>query len=86
MPNYRARDRQETSRDGSGAIGNLLLDALALERYLARRYCRQPEDELLESWRLCRRTVNHLVKDYTDAVARYRRVVRGRFADRAGTR
>lgn len=67
------------------ATGNLLLDALELERYLKVRYLRKPEDDLLAQWEHCRRTVNRLAKDYAVAIGRYRTGIRSRFAVRIGT-
>ncbi len=67
------------------ATGNLLLDALELERYLKMRYLRRPEDQLLARWKACLRTVKQLAQDYAIAVARYRTGIRSRFAARIRT-
>lgn len=67
------------------ATGNLLLDALELERYLKVRYLRKPADDLLAQWKRCRRTVNRLARDYAVAIARYRTGIRNRFTARIGT-
>lgn len=80
------RNRQrEIWRREMLATGNLLLDALELERYLKVRYLRKPEDDLLAQWEHCRRTVNRLAKDYAVAIGRYRTGIRSRFAVRIGT-
>ena len=77
------RNRQrEVWRVEMLATGNLLLDALELERYLKVRYLRKPADELFAQWKACRRAVNRLAKDYALAIARYRLAIRSRFAAR----
>lgn len=80
------RNRQrEIWRREMLATGNLLLDALELERYLKVRYLRKPADDLLAQWKRCRRTVNRLARDYAVAIAQYRTGIRSRFAARIGT-
>ena len=76
MGSNRARRRRELWKQETVQIGNLLLDAIALERYLASHLLRKPTDDLLRRRQTCRRTLNRLVKDYTKAVARYRILVK----------
>lgn len=75
----RIRKKREVLRTQLCATGNLLMDALALDQHLARRYSRNPSEELLRQLKLCRRTVGYLVGDYTIAVARYRAAVKASF-------
>jgi hypothetical protein len=49
-------------------IGDLLIDALRLERDLS-------EDEGLAQWRACRAVVDHLVQDYASALAAWSEAV-----------
>ena len=76
MGSNRARRRQELWKRETLAVGNLLLDALALERYLAAQSFYHSTDDLLRQWRNCRRILNRLVIDYLSAVARYRIVIK----------
>jgi len=48
MRSKRARRQQELWKRKTGSAGNLLLDALSLERYLAARSLRKPTDDLLK--------------------------------------
>ena len=78
--------KREGWRRSMIATGNLLVDALALDRHFAHRYSRRPTDDTLRELKKCRRTVAHLVHDYTVSVARYRRAVKASFASRIGSR
>ena len=76
MGSNRARRQQELWNRETLAVGNLLLDALALERYLAARSFHHSTNDLLRQWKHCRRTVNQLVTDYIRAIAQYRILVK----------
>jgi hypothetical protein len=76
MVSNRARKRREMRCKEVNAIGELLLDAIRLQRYFKREYSRRPEEELLRQWKTCRKVVAGLVQDYAIAVARYRRVAK----------
>ena len=76
MESNRAVRRREFWKHDTAKIGNLLLDALALDRQLSAQLFRRPNDDLLRRWQNCRRTLNRLIKDYTVAVSRYRILVK----------
>ena len=82
MKSKRARQKREALRQQLLATGNLLMDALALDRDFARRYAQRPTEDVIRQFKMCRRTVGHLVRDYAVSVARYRRAVKATFAPR----
>ena len=84
MVSNRARRRREFWCKEVKVIGNLLQDAITLERHFHAAYSRQAGQKPTLQWRVSRRAVASLVQDYAAAVARYRRSIRASF--RAGTR
>lgn len=84
MGSNRARKRQQLWKRETMAVGDLLLDALALERYLSEQAGCKPTDDLLGQWIRCRRTLSRLIADYVNAVTRYRILVRRKYLLRAG--
>lgn len=79
MRSNRAQRKHELLSREVTRTGNLLLDALALERELRQLYERKPSGEGLRKWRNFRRALDFLVEDYVRAVARYRRTVKSIF-------
>ena len=80
MRSNRKRLKREQLRQELAATGNLLVDALELERHFARRCARNPAGERIAELDACRRTVRQLVQDYKHSVARYRRAVKASFS------
>jgi hypothetical protein len=56
-------------------IGDLLLDALRLQRELGRIDLNQAAPENLEAWRECRATVEQLTIDYASLVGKWREAI-----------
>ena len=82
MAANRARMKREVLRREMIATFNLLVDAVALEKHFDCAYARQPSDDALQQWKLCRRTVTQVGQDYARALSRYRMAVRVNFASR----
>lgn len=76
MKANRARIKREALQRDLLFTSSLLMDALALEQYCARRYRRRPEDEILRELSTCRRILKPLVHDYARLVAQYRKAVK----------
>lgn len=82
MVSNRAKQRREMWCQEVNAIGDLLLDAIALEQHFKREHSRRSAENSLQQWKSCRKVVAGLVQDYAAAVARYRRVVGASVATR----
>jgi len=80
------RIERDILRRELGATGNLLVDALALNRHFTLRYARRPARAALVELQECRRIMAHLVRDYIVSLARYRKAVKGSFAQQLSGR
>ena len=82
MVSNRAKKRREMWCQEVNAMGDLLLDAIALEQHFKREHSRRSAEKSLNQWKSCRKVVATLVQDYAAAVARYRRLVGASVATR----
>lgn len=86
MRSNRDRLKREKFRRELLTTGNLLVDALELERHFTRHYTRNPTADRIAELDTCRRTVRQLVQDYKHSVARYRRAVKASFSRQAASK
>jgi hypothetical protein len=82
MGSNRARRRREFWKRETIVIGNLLLDAITLERDLAAQSLHKPTQDLVRHRQFCRTVLKRLIGDYAHAVARYRIAMKAPYRSR----
>jgi hypothetical protein len=71
------RTRLEVFWRDMTAAGDLLIDALRLEQEFSKIDLTEADDDVLERWRLHRKTVKCRVEDYASAVSDWREALLG---------